>query len=69
MSSMENEFLMSIEDMDQYKGKWIAILDKEVIAAGSVLSEVYSEAIQKSKGRTPLFEHIPEKLDKQTLIL
>lgn len=69
MSSIENEFLMSMEDVEQYKGKWIAVLDKEIIAEGRILSEVYLDAIKKSKGRTPLFEHIPEKLDKQTLIL
>jgi len=66
---MENEFLMSIKDTEQFKGKWIAILDTEIIAQGEVLSQVYQEATKKSGGRTPLFEHIPEKLDKQTLIL
>ena len=69
MSSIENEFLMSMEDVERYKGKWIAILDKEIIAEGKILSEVYLEAMKKSKGRTPLFDHIPEKLDEQTLIL
>ncbi len=69
MSSRESEFLMSMEDMEQYKGKWIAILDDKVIAADEILSKAYSEAIQNSKGRTPLFEYIPKKLDEQTIIL
>jgi hypothetical protein len=69
MSSIESEYLMSMENTEQYKGKWIAILDTEIIAEGQNLSEVYKEAIEKSKGRTPLFEHIPEKQDEQTLIL
>ncbi len=69
MSSMENEFLLSLKDTEEFKGKWIAILDAKIIAQGENLSKVYQEAIKKSGGRTPLFEHIPEKLDKQTLIL
>ncbi len=69
MSSIENEFLASMEDVEQYRGKWIAILDREVIAAGEVLSEVYKDAVNRARGRTPLFEHIPATLDKQTLIL
>ncbi len=58
-----------MEDVEQYKGKWIAILDSEIIAAGKVLSEMYPKAVKRAGGRTPLFEHIPEKPDKQTLIL
>ena len=69
MSSVESSFLMSMEDTEQYKGKWIAILDSEIIAQGENLSEVYKEAMSKSKGRTPLFEQIPEKQEQQTLIL
>ncbi len=69
MSSKEDEFLISMEDLEQYKGKWIAILDDKVIAADKILSKAYSEAIRNSKGRSPLFEYIPEKLDNQTLIL
>ncbi len=69
MSSTESQFLMSMEK-EQYKGKWVAILDSEVIAKGGDLSTVYKEAIEKSNGRTPLFEYISEKTDKEeTLIL
>jgi len=32
MSSIESEYLMSMENTEQYKGKWIAILDTEIIA-------------------------------------
>ena len=67
--SVESQFLMSIEK-DQYRGKWIAILDSKVIAEGKSLTDVYKEAMKEAKGRTPLFEYIPEKeTEEQTLIL
>lgn len=69
MSSTESQYLMSLENKEEFRGKWIAILDSEVIASGENISTVYQEAIEKSKGRTPLFEHIAEKQDEQTLIL
>lgn len=69
MSSVEAQFLSSMENREQYRGKWIAILDKKIIAEGKDLSEVYQEAMKKSNGRTPLFEQIPEKDEDDTLIL
>jgi len=69
VSSIESEFLMSMETKEQYRGKWIAILGSEVIAEGIDLSDVYSEAIKKSEGRIPLFEQVPKNPKKQTLIL
>ncbi len=69
MSSTESQYLMSLENKEEFRGKWIAILDSKVIAVGENISAVYHEAMEKSKGRTPLFEHIAEKQDEQTLIL
>lgn len=67
--SVESQFLMSLEK-EQYRGKWIAILDSKVIAEGKDLPEVYKKAMKEAKGRTPLFEYIPEKeVEEQTLIL
>lgn len=60
---------MSLENIDQYKGKWIAILDEKIIAEGIELSTVYKKAIEKSKGKTPLFEQIPKNRSQQTLLL
>ena len=67
--SVESQFLMSLEK-EQYRGKWIAILDSKIIAEGKDLPEVYKDAMKEAKGRTPLFEYIPEKeAEEQTLIL
>ncbi|MDE1763195.1 MAG: succinyl-CoA synthetase subunit alpha [Thaumarchaeota archaeon] len=69
MSSTESQFLMSIKDKQEYRGKWIAILDNKIIAEGKELQQVYKEATEKSKIRTPLFKQVPEKDSEETLIL
>jgi len=69
MSSTEAQFLASIEDIEPYRGKWIAILDSKIIAQGEDLKEVYKEAIAKSKDRTPLFNRIPAIGDAEHFIL
>ncbi|MFZ1077153.1 MAG: DUF5678 domain-containing protein [Nitrosotalea sp.] len=69
MSSIESQFLTSMKNRKAYTGKWIAILDKKIIAEGKDLKQVYKEAMKKSKSRTPLFEQIPEKDGEETLIL
>ncbi|MEX0655976.1 MAG: DUF5678 domain-containing protein [Nitrosopumilaceae archaeon] len=69
MSSAESQYLLSLENKEQYRGKWIAIIDSKIIAEGKELSEVYKKALEIAKGRTPLFEHIPEKEEEETLIL
>ena len=69
MSSTEAQFLASMEDIEPYRGKWIAILDSNIIAIGDDIKEVYKEAIVKSKGRTPLFNRIPAKGETEHFIL
>ena len=69
MSSVESQYLLSLENKELYRGKWIAILDSKIIAEGKELAEVYGKALAVAKGRTPLFEHIPEKEQEETLIL
>jgi len=69
MSSTESQYLLSIQNLDEYRGKWIAILDNKIIAEGIELKEVYEEATKKSKVRTPLFKRIPEKDETETLLL
>jgi len=69
MTSVESQYLLSLQNLDQYRGKWIAILDDQIIAEGVELKDVYAEAIKKSKIRTPLFKRIPEKNETETLLL
>jgi len=69
MSSTEAQFLASMEDIEPYRGKWIAILDSKIIAQGEDLKEVYKEAIKSSKGKTPLFNRIPAIGEAEHFIL
>ena len=69
MSSTEAEFLAKLDDLEPYRGKWIAILDSKIIAVGNDIKEVYKEAFSKSKGRTPLFNRIPAKGEAEHFIL
>ena len=69
MSSTESEFALNLQNIEQYAGKWIAILDSKVIAEGENIEEVYKDALEISKGRTPLFEQIPLKQEEEALIL
>jgi len=69
MSSTEYDYVMSLEDVEKYAGKWIAILDSKVIAEGENIEEVYQKALKISGGRTPLFEQVPLKQQEETLIL
>ena len=69
MSSPESQFLVEMNDKEQYRGQWIAILDSKVIAQGKSIGKVYAEATKISKDKTPLFVEIPDKNKEQTLIL
>lgn len=69
MSSPESQFLIAMNDKEQYRGQWLAILGSEVIAQGESIGKVYTEAAKISKDKTPLFVKIPDKNKEQTLIL
>ncbi|MBI3841970.1 MAG: hypothetical protein HY295_02300 [Thaumarchaeota archaeon] len=69
MSSTESQYLLSIQNQDKYRGKWIAILDNKILAEGTELKVVYKEAMEKAKDRTPLFKRIPEINETETLLL
>ena len=45
-------------NLDQYAGKWIAIVDKKVVAQGENLKEVYNQSKKEYPGKKPLFDHI-----------
>jgi len=68
MSSTESQFLMAMDDRNIYRGKWIAIVNKKIIADGKNLTEVYQKAMKESN-TTPLFHRIPETDEEQTLLL
>lgn len=68
MASPESKFIES-EDLTQYQGMWVAILDKKVVAEGKTMSEVYDKVMKEEIVRTPLYQRIPEKGEVDAFIL
>jgi hypothetical protein len=66
--SIESQFLET-EDLSAYQGKWVAILDRKIIAVGDTMKEAYEKALSTSPTRTPLFHRIPKKGETDTFIL
>ena len=61
MSSTESEYLIAMVDRDSYRGKWIAIVDNNIVAEGKTISQVYQNAAKVSGGKTPLFHRVSRK--------
>lgn len=43
------DLAMSMPDVEKYIGKWVSVIDHEIVAIGDSLEEVYLEAIKKRK--------------------
>ena len=61
MSEKKDEFecLLSMPDLGKYVGKWIAIVDDEVVSTGESGKEVFKEARQRRPKETPLLLKVP----------
>ena len=46
------------QNLQQFKGKWIAVINKKIICSGSFADEVVKEAKKKSK-ETPFLIKVP----------
>ncbi len=46
-------------DLSEYAGKWVALLDGEVLASGDTATQVLALAGQKAPGRTPALAKVP----------
>jgi hypothetical protein len=58
----KNEFqcLMSMPNLGDYLGKWIAIIGEQVIATGSDGKAVFKEAKRKFPNKEPLILKVPQ---------
>ncbi len=58
----EYEYIMSISnELGNYLGKWIAVVDNEIVASGDNAKEVYDKAKVKYPEREPFIMKIPEE--------
>ena len=53
-------------DMSRYTGKWVAIVDSEVVSSGENAKIVYSKAVKKYPKKRPLLARVPTN---ETMIL
>ena len=51
-------------DLSRYRGKWIIIVNKEVVASGikEEMKELLKDVMKKYPGYMPLIAKIPEKI-------
>jgi len=52
-------YLMSMGDLRQYVGKWIALVGKELVASGDNGKEVFAEAKRRYPNEEPFIMKIP----------
>jgi len=57
----KNEFecLFSMRDLGKYVGKWIAVVDENIVASGDFGKEVFEKAKQECPNREPLIMKVP----------
>jgi len=48
-------------DLSEYEGKWIAIVDGNVVASGDTAVEVYNEAKKRFPGESIAVDRVPTK--------
>jgi hypothetical protein len=52
-------YLMTIGNLEQYVGKWVAIVGKDLVASGDNGKEVFQKAKDKYPGKEPFLMKIP----------
>jgi hypothetical protein len=55
----EFECLLAMRDLGKYVGKWIAIVEDEIISSGESGKAVFKEAKRKCPSDTPLIFKVP----------
>jgi hypothetical protein len=61
MHEVEVDYLATA-NFDKYVGKWVALLDKKVIAVGNTFKEVAEKVDLEYPGKRPLLSKVPEKM-------
>jgi hypothetical protein len=59
MEEKTYQFYVS-HDLSEYAGKWVAMLDEQVVASGGTATEVLELAKKKAPGRTPALAKVPK---------
>ncbi len=61
MSKTKNEFdtAMSMLNLSEYMGKWVALVDNEIVSTGDSGKEVFMEARKRHPDREPFIMKVP----------
>ena len=56
------DLVMTMPDIGKYIGKWVSVVEGEIVAVGDSLKEVYLKALEKRKdcNSIPFIVKIPE---------
>lgn len=57
----EYQCLMSLPNLGDYIGKWIAIVGDKVVSSGTDAKRVFEEAKEKCPDREPLILNVPKE--------
>lgn len=59
-SAPEFEFFVR-SDLSEYKGQYVAIIGKEVVASGKTAKEVWGKAKRRYPNKTPTLAKLPKE--------
>lgn len=62
VSSYTNYEWFLEKDLSEYAGKWIAIVDRRVVASGKDVNKIFKEVKTKFPNKRPLITKIRNKL-------
>jgi len=51
-----------MRDLGKYVGKWIAVVDKDIVASGNFGKEVFREAKRRYPDKEPLIMKVPSSM-------
>lgn len=60
-SYMNYEWFLK-KDLSEYSGKWLAIIDKKVVASGKDVNKIIKEVKHKYPRKRPLLTKVKDKL-------
>jgi len=52
---------LTMQNLSEYKGQWIAVLNREIIARGNSLKKVMEKASSRSLPHKPLYIQVPKE--------
>ena len=68
MNNLENDYLLALEEITPYEGKWVAVINGKIVCSNISLIETKRDFTKLNINQSPLFDRIPKKEESVTLI-